>query len=79
LNAEPGFRAKCPECCNHRESKQPKVKALVNRISAKRETIAEATGAHIYTLDPVVTGPLEAEAYINIMDRNLRTLQEALK
>jgi len=59
-----------------------KVKALFvePQYSAKAaETIAEATGAHIYTLDPVVTGPLEADAYINIMDRNLRTLQEALK
>jgi zinc transport system substrate-binding protein len=59
-----------------------KVRALFvePQYSAKAaETIAEATGAHIFTLDPVVTGPLEADAYINIMDRNLRTLQEALK
>ncbi|MGI6120467.1 MAG: metal ABC transporter substrate-binding protein, partial [Desulfosporosinus sp.] len=43
------------------------------------ETIAAATGAKVYTLDPVVTGPMEADAYINIMDRNLKTLEEALK
>lgn len=43
------------------------------------ETIATATGAKIYTLDPVVMGPMEADAYINIMDNNLKTLQEALK
>ena len=43
------------------------------------ETIATATGAKVYTLDPVVMGPMEADAYINIMDSNLKTLQEALK
>ena len=43
------------------------------------ETIAAATGAKVYTLDPVVMGPMEADAYINIMDSNLNTLLEALK
>ena len=43
------------------------------------ETIATATGAKVYTLDPDVMGPMEADAYINIMDMNLKTLQEALK
>jgi zinc transport system substrate-binding protein len=43
------------------------------------ETIAKETGAKIYTLDPVVTGPAEADAYINLMESNLIILQEALK
>ena len=43
------------------------------------ETIAKETGAKVYTLDPVVTGPMDADAYINIMESNLKTLQEALK
>ena len=43
------------------------------------ETIATATGAKVYTLDPVVMGPMEADAYINIMDSNLNILKEALK
>lgn len=43
------------------------------------ETIATATGAKVYTLDPVVMGPIDADAYINIMDNNLKTLQDALK
>jgi zinc transport system substrate-binding protein len=43
------------------------------------ETIAKETGAKVYTLDPAVTGPMEADAYINIMDSNLKTLTEALK
>ena len=59
-----------------------KVKALFAepQYSTKAaETIAKETGAKVYTLDPVVTGPMEADAYINIMDSNLKTLQEALK
>ena len=59
-----------------------KVKALFAepQYSTKAaDTIAKETGATIYTLDPVVTGPMEADAYINIMDSNLKTLKEALK
>ncbi|AFQ42532.1 ABC-type metal ion transport system, periplasmic component/surface adhesin [Desulfosporosinus meridiei DSM 13257] len=43
------------------------------------EAIANETGAKVYTLDPIVTGPMEADAYINLMETNLITLQEALK
>lgn len=43
------------------------------------EAIAKETGAKVYTLDPVVTGPQEADSYINLMENNLITLQEALK
>ncbi len=43
------------------------------------ETIAKETGSKVYTLDPAVTGPMDADAYINIMDSNLKVLQEALK
>ncbi|MDR3600258.1 MAG: metal ABC transporter substrate-binding protein [Desulfosporosinus sp.] len=59
-----------------------KVKALFAepQYSTKAaDTIAKETGAKVYTLDPVVTGPMDADAYINIMDSNLKTLQEALK
>lgn len=42
------------------------------------DTIARETGVPVYTLDPVVTGELRKEAYIEIMERNLATLQEAL-
>ena len=62
--------------------KSLKVKALFAepQYSVKAaDTIAKETGAKVYTLDPVVTGPMEADAYINIMDSNLKTLQEALK
>ncbi|MFH0702986.1 MAG: metal ABC transporter substrate-binding protein [bacterium] len=42
-------------------------------------TIAEETGAKVYILDPAVTGELKEDAYIKIMDNNLKVLQEALK
>jgi zinc transport system substrate-binding protein len=58
------------------------VKALVAepQYSAKAaETIARETGARVYTLDPAVTGPMSADAYITLMDANLKVLQEALR
>jgi zinc transport system substrate-binding protein len=42
------------------------------------ETIAMETGAKVYTLDPGVTGPMDADAYIDIMDSNLKILLDAL-
>ncbi len=42
------------------------------------DTIAQETGAGVYTLDPVVTGNLDKDAYINIMTKNLENLKEAL-
>ena len=43
------------------------------------ETISKETGSKVYSLDPIVTGPMDADAYINIMDSNLKILKEALK
>ncbi len=43
------------------------------------DAIARETGAKVYTLDPAVTGPSDPNAYIHIMDSNLKTLEEALK
>jgi zinc transport system substrate-binding protein len=42
------------------------------------DTIARETGAKVYTLDPAVTGPMEPNAYIRSMERNLEELQKAL-
>jgi len=42
------------------------------------EAIARETGARVYTLDPAVTGPVAADAYIKIMEANLQVLREAL-
>ena len=45
------------------------------------QTVAKETGIKVYELDPVVTGPKDAEmdAYIKAMDNNLQVLVEALK
>lgn len=62
--------------------KSAKVKALFAEPQypvKAAETIARDTGAKVYTLDPAVTGPAEADAYLNIMDSNLKVLVEALK
>ena len=44
-------------------------------------TIASETGAKVYFLDPLVTGPKEADpdSYVETMEKNLQTLIEALK
>lgn len=47
--------------------------------STAAKTIANETGAKVYTLDPVVTGENDLDAYIEAMKQNALTLQEALK
>jgi len=47
--------------------------------SRAAETIARETGSTVFTLDPAVTGPLDKDAYLRIMEANLRELQKALK
>lgn len=47
--------------------------------STAAKTIANETGAKVYTLDPVVTGEEDLDAYIKAMKQNALTLQEALK
>lgn len=50
------------------------------QYSAKAaDLIARESGARVYTLDPVVTGDNSLNSYINIMEQNLKTLEEALK
>lgn len=43
------------------------------------DTIAHETHANVYTLDPVVSGEDNKDAYINTMRKNLEVLKEALK
>lgn len=65
--------------------KQSGVKALFAEPqypSKVADTIARETGAEVYTLDPVVTGEAgldSYDAYINAMEQNKKTLQEALE
>jgi len=42
------------------------------------DTIARETGIKVYNLDPIVTGELSKDAYIDIMNQNIETLKEAL-
>ncbi len=42
------------------------------------DTIARETNVNVYTLDPVVTGEFNKDAYITTMEQNLNTLVEAL-
>jgi zinc transport system substrate-binding protein len=43
------------------------------------DSIAQETGLKVYILDPAVTGPMDADAYLRIMDGNLEVLLEALR
>lgn len=41
-------------------------------------SIARETGAQLYTLDPIVSGPISTNAYLTLMERNLAELTRAL-
>ena len=63
------------------EIKSKDVKAIFVEPQYSRtaaETIARETSINVYTLDPVVTGELNKDAYIKIMNENLETLKKAL-
>ncbi len=83
IEREPGSEPSAKELASTiDEVNKLKVKALFAepQYSAKAaDTIARETGSKIYTLDPAVTGPMDAGAYLNIMDKNLKSLEEALK
>jgi zinc transport system substrate-binding protein len=83
IEREPGSEPSPRELVNTiKKVKQLKVKALFvePQYPAKAaDAIAGETGAKVYTLDPAATGPMSPNAYIDIMDRNLKTLKEALK
>lgn len=48
-------------------------------VSSTAQTISRETGMPLHTLDPVATGPMHKNAYLEIMEKNLKTLKEALK
>lgn len=83
IEREPGSEPSAGELAQIvKRVNETKVKALFAepQYSTRAvETIARETGAKIFMLDPVVTGPPDADAYINIMDNNLKILLEALK
>ncbi len=47
--------------------------------AAAAQAIARETGARVYVLDPAVTGPDDYDAYINIMENNLKVLKQAFQ
>ena len=47
--------------------------------SGAAQTIARETGAKVLVLDPAVTGPMEKDAYLKIMEQNLVTLEKAFQ
>ncbi|MGH4122201.1 MAG: metal ABC transporter substrate-binding protein [Clostridium sp.] len=83
IEREPGSAPSAKELQETVEQvKKLKVKALFAEPQYPLkavETIAKESGSKIYTLDPGVTGPMDADAYINTMDSNLKVLEEALK
>ena len=63
------------------EVKSKDVKAIFIEPQYSRtaaDTIARETNINVFTLDPVVTGELNKDEYIRIMNENLKTLKEAL-
>ncbi|HBW36866.1 MAG TPA: zinc ABC transporter substrate-binding protein, partial [Desulfosporosinus sp.] len=83
IEREPGSAPNAKELSETIEQvKSLKIKALFAEPqypTKAADSIAKETGAKVYTLDPIVTGPIEADAYINLMESNLIILQEALK
>ena len=59
-----------------KEAKAIFVEPQYSRSAA--DTIARETNIPVYSLDPIVTGELEKNSYIEIMEQNLKVLEEAL-
>lgn len=82
IEREPGSAPSAADLADTIETvKKSKIKALFAepQYPAKAaETIARETGAKVYILDPVVTGPMEPDAYLKTMESNMKTLVEAL-
>jgi zinc transport system substrate-binding protein len=61
--------------------RKAKVKALFAEPqypTKAADAIARESGGKVYSLDPGVTGPMKADAYIEIMENNLAELRKAL-
>lgn len=62
-------------------TKETGVKALFvepQYPNTSADVIAAETNARVYTLDPGVSGDMDKDAYITMMKKNLKVLQEAL-
>ncbi len=83
IQREPGTYPSSKEVADTiRLIKNSNVKAIFVEPQYSRtaaDTIARETNVDVFTLDPIVTGDLDKDAYINLMEQNLETLKEALK
>lgn len=77
--AEPSARELADTIALVREKKVRALFVEPQYPTRSAEVVARASGAQIAILDPGVTGPLEANAYIKIMEKNLAELQRVLK
>lgn len=83
INREPGSSPDAKELAETIATiKKLRVKALFTEPQypvAAAAIIARETGIPLHHLDPAVSGPVRADAYITIMRRNLASLQTAFK
>ncbi len=83
IEREPGTEPNAKELAETIEIiKKHKVKALFAEpqySSKSADVIAHETGLKVFILDPAATGPMEYDAYINIMKNNMKVIKEALK
>lgn len=83
IEREPGSEPSAAELADAIDTiNDLKIKALFAEPqypATAAETIAEETGSKVYILDPAVTGPMEPDAYLDIMESNLNVLKEALR
>ena len=75
---DPGTRELAETCDLVKEQGVKALFAEPQYPNRAAETIARETGATVYTLDPIVTGELDKNAYEQKMRENLATLLEAL-
>ncbi|MGE5381354.1 MAG: metal ABC transporter substrate-binding protein [Methylocystaceae bacterium] len=83
VEREPGSKPSAAELAATIEQvKKSQVKALFAEPQYPSQTaqlIARETGTKVYMLDPGVTGDDNPDAYLRIMDKNLKVLKEALR
>ncbi len=82
IEREPGSQPSASELGKTIEVvKSKKIKAIFAEPqypSLAAETVAREANAKVYYLDPAVSGAMEPDAYINIMEENMKILKEAL-
>ncbi len=83
ISREPGSEPSAEElAATVKTIKNTGVKALFAEpqySTRAAQTIARETGARVYILDPIVSGPDDKNAYIQLMEKNMQTLKEALQ